>query len=85
MLTITLNTDVSGRSKAPCKDLTDASAALQRHSNEFCYGMSAERKGHGDVRNEKGKLVARVSSNGRVWPPAPWVPGMEPIQERTQI
>lgn len=82
MLTVTLNTEISGPSKkVPCKDLTEASAIVQRHRNEFGYGMSAERRGHGDVRDEKGKKIARVSYNGRVWPPQAWTPGMEPLQE----
>ena len=26
-----------------------------------------------------GNLIARVSYNGKVWPPGAWVPGMEPL------
>jgi len=33
----------------------------------------------GEVRDHTGALVARVSYNGKVWPPGPWAPEVKPL------
>lgn len=32
------------------------------------------------VTDEDGNDIARVSYNGRVWPPGPWTPSMQPLE-----
>ncbi len=63
--------------------LADASrayrAACLRHEIEKGQGSSTMPEGRVyDVTGEP-RLVARVSWNGRVWPPGPWLPTMEPL------
>ena len=33
----------------------------------------------GEVRDESWEVVARVSFNGRVWPPGAWTPSVKPL------
>ena len=61
-------------------------ASLQHASEMYCKARDAS--GHGASRVPEGKIVtadgrlqARISYNGRVWPAAPWFPGQQPILE----
>jgi len=40
--------------------------------------------GEGIVLDDDGVEVARVSYNGRVWAPGPWVSGRVPIMEAVE-
>ena len=47
------------------------------------YGLGGGNWSGGQVYDDAGKLIARVSYNGRVWPPDSWKPGMMPLWEAT--
>jgi hypothetical protein len=32
-----------------------------------------------EIFNDAGELIARVSQNGRIWPPEPWHPDQQPL------
>lgn len=72
---------VFGNTEVKVASLQGASAAVLSHighmGSQEWYGSSLR---VGDVYDQ-GKLVARVSYNGRVWPPGPWRPGMKPLLE----
>jgi hypothetical protein len=56
----------------PVKSLCDASRALQAFIGQYDLGagnLLYGETGTGTVRDGKGKVVARVSYNGRVWGP----------------
>jgi hypothetical protein len=44
-------------------------------------GLGASFFGEGEVFDQFGQLVARISYNGRIWAPTPWRPGDEPVAE----
>lgn len=44
-------------------------------------GLGASGFGDGEVIDEMGQAVARISYNGRLREPLPWHPGAEPIAE----
>lgn len=44
-------------------------------------GLGASGFGDGDVMDEMGQSIARISYNGRLWDYLAWRPGMEPIAE----
>lgn len=50
-------------------NLEEASRCLAAQRDRGGYGASAMLPGCGDVRDERGELVARVSYNGRIWTP----------------
>ena len=61
-------------------------ASLQEASRKYCDLRDASGRGaswfrDGEVRDDVGVLVARISYNGRVWPPEAWQPGMKPLLE----
>ena len=68
MLHLNLSTRLTPKASMECKDLTDASAQLQRHRDKNGYGASDMHAKYGNVTDEKGKAVACISYNGRVWP-----------------
>lgn len=59
--------------------LEKAQRAYIKARNESRLGGSGWSSG--DVFDEMGQHVARISYNGRLWPPLPWAPGMEPYAE----
>ena len=69
-----------GRKAFPVADLADASARYQR----FRGTKSSNHVPEGVVTDANGTRVARISYNGRLWAPAPWQPGDEPMMEATQ-
>ncbi len=65
------------------RDLMEASAgyraACERHETA---GRRASTMPEGrvyEVAGDAHRLVARVSWNGKVWPPGPWAPGQTPL------
>lgn len=57
---------------------------LQAASTMFCNARDASGLGASNVPeafvvDDHGKRVARISYNGRVWPPGEWKAGMVPI------
>ena len=49
--------------------LQQASTKVRAVIDEECWGMSDVPRKFGNVVDERGDLVARVSYNGRVWNP----------------
>lgn len=47
--------------------------------------LGASRFGEGEIFDQFGQYVARVSYNGRLWPALPWTPGMKPLAEAPQL
>jgi hypothetical protein len=74
-----LRLHIGKRSPIPVGSLAEAS---ERYSAvREALGFGASRLPEGRVCDDADKLVARVSYNGRVWPPAPWVPDMTPLYD----
>lgn len=48
-------------------------------------GLGASRFGTGEVLEESGQVIAHISYNGRLWPPLPWTPDMQPLAEAPEI
>jgi len=69
-----------GRRGAPLcakvADLAEASRLVRAYIEE--HDLPSSRWSGGSVM-DGGLVVARVSYNGRVWPPEPWRPGIEPL------
>lgn len=61
------------------RDFAEASQRVRRYIEQHDVGSS--NWAGGDVRDHTGALVARVSYNGRVWPPEQWHPGLKPVWE----
>lgn len=58
--------------------LEEASRACRAYVEE--YGLGGGNWAGGEViDHSSGKTVARVSYNGRVWPPGKWHAGMTPL------
>lgn len=60
--------------------------SLARASEMYCTARDASGDGASKVPEAKvvtadGRPVARISYNGRVWPPAPWFDGMQPLHD----
>jgi hypothetical protein len=51
----------------PCGSLLEASVQLRLYITANGFGARDLRRHDGDVRDPAGKLVAKVSYNGRVW------------------
>ena len=69
---------IRGRGEWPVASLEDA-------SRRYCWqrdltGAGSSTFAEGEVVGA-GKTFARISYNGRVWPPVEWHPGLEPICE----
>ena len=43
--------------------------------------LGASQFSSGEVFDEYGQFVARISYNGKLWDTNPWTPGVEPIAE----
>lgn len=50
-----------------CSDLKTARDVWVTHRDREDLGASDCKRGCGDVKDERGNFVARVSYNGRVW------------------
>ena len=74
MTTLTLKV---GNFQAAVANLSEASLRYQ----QFRGMKPSSRTRDGVVTDSAGVAVARVSYNGRVWPMAPWQPGMQPLAE----
>ncbi len=61
------------------RTLVEVQTAYIEARNGFDAGAS--RFGEGEVIDEMGQTVARVSYNGRLWPAGPWFPGQMPLAE----
>ena len=44
-------------------------------------GLGASQFGCGEVYDDAGQHLARISYNGRLWPPLPWTPDMRPLAD----
>lgn len=44
-------------------------------------GLGASGFGDGEVFDEMGQTLARISYNGRLWAPLPWTPEARPVAE----
>lgn len=68
----------------PVTSLDEASRIISRYVDRMGAshgkGVSGTLPGFGDVVSPTGRAVARVSYNGRVWPPGKWKPGIESIE-----
>ncbi|MBV6635495.1 MAG: hypothetical protein KI788_06295 [Mameliella sp.] len=60
-------------------DLEEVQRAYVRRRNAF--GLGASGFSSGQVFDERGQHIARVSYNGRLWRPWPWSTDMEPLAE----
>ena len=64
---------------------TIEAATMQSLSKKFRTWIGLEQLGGGNVIDpdviENGKIIGRMSYNGKIWPLDRWVPGMEPIFE----
>jgi hypothetical protein len=69
-----------GKKSFPVASLAEASARYQT----FRGSKLSSRISEGLVFDDAGVEVARVSYNGRVWAPGPWVSGREPIMEAVE-
>lgn len=64
---VDLNSRALPRLTATVGTLQDASAAVRAHIKKYDLGASDMRHGFGNVCDEGGDVVARVSYNGRIW------------------
>jgi hypothetical protein len=74
--------------KAKIKGRTYKVASLEEAAAKFRQVRDAEvqagrggasRMRDGEVFDDAGKAIARISYNGRVWAPGPWTSGAEPL------
>lgn len=68
--------------RTPVKSLAEAAAIYSAARDKA--GLGASKWMDATVTDDTGKPVARISYNGRIWPPEPWFPGMAPLAERVQ-
>lgn len=61
--------------------LTLADAQRRYASVRDMTGLGGSGFSTGDVFDEAGQHIARISYNGRLWPALPWQPGMPPLAE----
>jgi hypothetical protein len=60
-------------------------ASLEDASQKWCAFRDATGAGASEIGedvmiyNQTGTPVARISYNGKVWPPVEWKPGLEPL------
>ncbi len=47
------------------------------------FNLGGGNAGDGQIVDEHGAEVGRISYNGRVWPPGKWTAGMVPLREPT--
>lgn len=68
-----------GRVRYQVESIDQASEMFCRARDESDLGSRETPDGR--VVTADGKPVARISYNGRVWPPEKWTPGMKPLLE----
>jgi hypothetical protein len=51
----------------PVANSEQAQNAFNMYRSIYDFGGSAMKRGCGDIRDENGALIARISYNGRVW------------------
>ena len=73
----------AGQKGKEVKDFAEASA-LYCKARDHGRGQGASKFRPGEIR-ENGKLIARISYNGNVWPPEDWFSGMRPLLNLTGI
>jgi hypothetical protein len=66
---LTLAADDCPTLRIPVTSADVASALLSRYRDRFGIGASDMKEACGDIRDDDGTLVAKVSYNGRVWTP----------------
>ncbi len=59
------------------RSYAEASAACREYIAR--YRLGAGNWHGGDILDVAGKVMARVSYNGRVWPPEAWFPEQQPL------
>lgn len=72
---------LDGRISPHAPALADASARSQR----FRGIKSADHVPEDLVHDDAGHVVAKLSYNGRVWPPGAWRAGLAPILEAVEL
>lgn len=75
----TPNKPVNGAMAETLKVADFAEASKKCRDYIAKYELGAGNWIGGKITDEAGKVVARVSYNGRVWPAEEWKPGMEPL------
>lgn len=63
----------------PVASLADASTVVRRYVDTTGIGAASLPLGFGDVTDDAGQVIARVSYNGNVWPARKWRRGMKPL------
>ena len=58
---------------------TLADASTMYCAARDALGNGASGTPPGKIVDAEGNPVARISFNGKVWPPEPWTPGMAPL------
>lgn len=48
-------------------------------------GLGASQFGEGNLFDQAGQHLARISYNGRLWSPVPWHSGLAPLAEAPEI
>jgi len=74
---VVLRSDEAPRRDVRVDTLEDASRAARTYIEEYNLGSNAF-EGH-ITRPRGGEPVARISYNGKVWPPGGYRPGVEPL------
>lgn len=77
--TVRLAADGLRSREVSVRDFAEASGRCRGFIDE--HGLGSSDWAGGDVRDSDGAVVARVSYNGRVWPPGDWQPGRTPLWE----
>lgn len=66
-----------GRREYPVADFAQASEMFCRARDESGFGASKVPQVF--IVDDAGECVAKISYNGRVWPPEEWQPGQQPL------
>lgn len=68
-----------GTRRFPVADYAAASALFCKTRD--AYGEGASKTPTAVIVNSSGETVARISYNGRVWPPSDWAPDIVPLYD----
>ncbi len=71
---------IEGRLSREVATLQEASVRYE--SERDASGEGASTFPDGDVLDPDGRTIARVSYNGRVWPPGPYDPAATPLWDK---
>lgn len=71
------------RKLQPVKDFAEASTIYSNQRDRSGLGASAYADGFVLADDQKTTL-ARISYNGRVWPPEPWTPDQKPLWDNRE-